>query len=309
MTSGCPGGSSLGSAAGPGALMERPLLSHVLHDLLSHLYCLITHHVQPQVAIFILLVSEAGVSRGPFQVVFLAQVKSECVTPREGSVTEMTLVFRDHSTLVYSLVVLVHGVGHAGGVVTALYRAVVGCPLIMGLHVLPQVMLVLKAALTEVTGKGSLVTVAELDVDLQSGERGAGHVTQGTLDMVHMLSYVVSQQSLIGKAFVTMLTHQGFLWLSLSLDVVKELGVAGEHAAAGGAGHQALLSVAAQMLPQTVLDLKECITTFPAAEDGLLLVWERREPSAVSVHVHMPIEPLRVVKCTITVLPLAHKSL
>lgn len=31
--------------------------------------------------------------------VFLAQVKSECVTPREGFVTEMTLVFRDHSTL------------------------------------------------------------------------------------------------------------------------------------------------------------------------------------------------------------------
>lgn len=47
--------------------------------------------------------------------------------------------------LVYSLVVLVHGVGHAGGVVTALYRAVVGRPLIMGLHVLPQVVLVLKA--------------------------------------------------------------------------------------------------------------------------------------------------------------------
>lgn len=60
MTSGCPGGSSLGSAAGPGALMERPLLSHVLHDLLSHLHCLVTHHVQPQVAIFILLVSGAS---------------------------------------------------------------------------------------------------------------------------------------------------------------------------------------------------------------------------------------------------------
>lgn len=115
-----------------------------------------------------------------------------------------------------------------------------------------------------------------------------------------MLSYMVSQQSLIGKAFVTMLTDQGLcknqrafnqikmymskpitylpiscktvtsgqaelspftLWLGLSVDVVEELGVAGEHAAAGGAGHQALLSVAAQMLPQTVLDLKECITT------------------------------------------------
>ena len=40
-------------------------------------------------------------------------------------------------------------------------------------------------ALAEVTGEGPLVTVAELDVDLQGGKRGAGHVTQRTLDVVH----------------------------------------------------------------------------------------------------------------------------
>ena len=40
-------------------------------------------------------------------------------------------------------------------------------------------------ALAEVTGEWVLVTVAELDVDLQGGQRGAGHVTQRTLDVIH----------------------------------------------------------------------------------------------------------------------------
>ena len=45
--------------------------------------------------------------------------------------------------------------------------------------------------------------------------------------------------------------------LGLALDVVEELGVAGEHSPAGGAGHDALLGVAPQVLPQPVLYLEE----------------------------------------------------
>lgn len=295
--------------AGGEAPSRVALPGHVLHDLLCYFHCLIPNHVQLQVTILILFVSEPGVSRRPFQLVFFAQMESESVAPREGLVTEMTLVFGDHSTLMYSLVVLVHGVGHAGGVVASLYGAVVGCSLVVSLHVLPQIMLVLKASLTEVAGEWTLVTMAKLDVDLQSGKSCARHVTQRTLDVVHMLSHVVSQQSLVGKAFVTMLTNQGLLWLGLSVDMVEELGVAGEHAAAGGAGHQALLGVAPQVLSQTVFDLEEGVTSFPVAEDCLLLVRERLQLSAMSMHVHMAVKPFWVVKCTITVLPLAHQSL
>ena len=42
-------------------------------------------------------------------------------------------------------VVLPHGVGHAGRVVAALHRTLVGRALVVGLHVLPQVVLVLEA--------------------------------------------------------------------------------------------------------------------------------------------------------------------
>jgi len=51
------------------------------------------------------------------------------------------------------------------------------------------------------------------------------------------------------------------LWLRLSVEVVKELCVTGEHAAARGAGHHLLLGVASQVFPQAVLDLKEGIAT------------------------------------------------
>ena len=44
-------------------------------------------------------------------------------------------------------------------------------------------------ALAEVTGEGPFVTVAELDVDLQGGQSGAGHVTQRTLDVIHCKGY------------------------------------------------------------------------------------------------------------------------
>ena len=47
--------------------------------------------------------------------------------------------------LVHASVVLAHGVGHAGRVVAALHRAPVGRALVVGLHVLAQVVLVLEA--------------------------------------------------------------------------------------------------------------------------------------------------------------------
>lgn len=41
--------------------------------------------------------------------------------------------------------------------------------------------------------------------------------------------------------------------------MVEELSIAGEHTAAGGASDQPLLCMAAQMLTQAVLDLKESV--------------------------------------------------
>lgn len=40
-------------------------------------------------------------------------------------------------------------------------------------------------ALAEVTGERALVTVAELDVDLQGGERCTRHVTQRAFYVIH----------------------------------------------------------------------------------------------------------------------------
>lgn len=37
----------------------------------------------------------------------------------------------------------------------------------------------------EVTWEGSLITVAEPDVDFQGCQRRAGHVTEGTLDLIY----------------------------------------------------------------------------------------------------------------------------
>lgn len=50
------------------------------------------------------------------------------------------------------------------------------------------------------------------------------------------------------------------VWLGLPVQVVEQLSVAGEHAAAGGTGHQLLLSVAPHVLPQAVPDLEERVT-------------------------------------------------
>lgn len=41
---------------------------------------------------------------------------------------------------------------------------------------------------TEVTREGPLVTVAKPDVDLQSCQSGAGHVTERTLHLIHWKS-------------------------------------------------------------------------------------------------------------------------
>lgn len=104
-----------------------------------------------------------------------------------------------------------------------------------------------------------------------------------------MLTDVVPQNPLIGKSLSTVLTHKGLWkersekmsdfhlkktnqkrswarkgrqsvpltdWLGLPVQVVKQLRVAGEHAAAGGTRRQLLLSVAAHVLSQTVPDLE-----------------------------------------------------
>lgn len=53
-----------------------------------------------------------------------------------------------------------------------------------------------------------------------------------------------------------LLTH----WISLPVQVVKEFGVAGKHAATRWTGYEPLLSVATHVFPQTIPDLEESIT-------------------------------------------------
>lgn len=49
-------------------------------------------------------------------------------------------------------------------------------------------------------------------------------------------------------------------WLGLPVQVVKQLCVAGEHAAAGRTGHKSLLGVASHVFSQTVPYLEESVT-------------------------------------------------
>lgn len=49
-------------------------------------------------------------------------------------------------------------------------------------------------------------------------------------------------------------------WLGLPVQVVKQLCVAGEHAATSRTGYKSLLSVAPHVFSQTVPDLEESIT-------------------------------------------------
>lgn len=56
-------------------------------------------------------------------------------------------------------------------------------------------------------------------------------------------------------------------WFCLPLNMVKELGIAGEHTAAGGASDQPLLCMTAQMFPQPILDFKESITAYKKSQN------------------------------------------
>lgn len=107
--------------------------------------------------------------------------------------------------------------------------------------------------------------------------------------------------------------------------MVEQLGVAGEHAAAGGTGHQSLLSVAPHVLPQTVPYLEEGVApwdgtkkgplarqhgnrrgllpsrpTCPAAEERLLL-GKRLLLGTFYVVVHVAVEPLGIVKSALQI--------
>ena len=103
-----------------------------------------------------------------------------------------------------------------------------------------------------------------------------------------MLTNVIPQKSLTGESFATMFTNKRLCvntnkkkdltfrtsasWerltdphvslthrLGLPVEVVEQLGVAGEHAAAGRTGDQSLLSVAPDVFSQSVADLEESV--------------------------------------------------
>lgn len=105
-----------------------------------------------------------------------------------------------------------------------------------------------------------------------------------------------------------MFTYQGLYWLHLPLEVVKQLSVAGKHAATCGTSHKSLLSVAPHVFPQPVPDLEEGIAPRPAAKERLLL-GKRLLLCTFYVIVHVAVEPLWIIKGAIAMLPLANVSL
>lgn len=100
---------------------------------------------------------------------------------------------------------------------------------------------------------------------------------------VTVLTNMIPQKSLAGKRFATMFTHQRLCveknehdynsvthWnkgsrvnltnrVGLPEEVVEQLSVAGEHAAAHGTGHESLLRVAPHVFPKPIPDLEEGI--------------------------------------------------
>lgn len=239
----------------------------------------------------------------------LTKVECESVTPRKDFITDMAFIFRHPSNLMDSLEVMAHGLECVTRIITTLHCAVIHTALVVNLCVFLEITLVLKSFVTEVTRVRTLITVTESDVDLQSCQSGAGHVTEGTFDLIHMLTNVIPQKSLTGKGFATMFTYQRLYGLGLPVKVVKQFSVAGEQAATCRTGDESLLSVAPHVFSQTVLDLKEGIAACPVAEERLLLLCKSLWLSTFYVIVHMSVEPLRIIKCAITVLPLANVSI
>lgn len=98
-----------------------------------------------------------------------------------------------------------------------------------------------------------------------------------------------------------MFTNKCLNRLSLSVEMVKQFGVAGEHAATGGTSNELFLSVSAHVLPQTITDLEESVTASPVAEQSLMLLGfvERLRFSTFDMIFHMTIKPFRVIKSTL----------
>lgn len=81
--------------------------------------------------------------------------------------------------------------------------------------------------------------------------------------------------------------------------MIEELGVVGEHAPAGGAGHHLLLGVAAEVLTELRAAFEGAGTAFPATQHHVVVLAKRLVVTAQGVRLHMPIEPLRIVEGTL----------
>ena len=111
--------------------------------------------------------------------------------------------------------VLLHGDLGPAGEVAVVLRAGLLDLVIVDPHVGLDVGLGLAPVLTELAAEGFLRGVAVLDVVLESGRSGAGHVAVRTLVVVHVAPHVVSQVPLNGKLLLTSCALEGVTFLLL----------------------------------------------------------------------------------------------
>lgn len=85
--------------------------------------------------------------------------------------------------------------------------------------------------------------------------------------------------------------------------MIQELGVVGKHAPAGGTGYHLLLGVAAEVFSKLTAVFEGAGAAFPATQHHMVVLANCFVFIAQAVRFHVPIEPLRVVKGALTVLP------
>jgi len=97
----------------------------------------------------------------------------------------------------------------------------VGWLLAVGIQVLPQVNQILAAVVTTVTFEGPVLAVAKAHVVAEGRRQRAGHITQRTLTVVHMVTHMVPQEPLRGKSLGTVRALEALLiQRGLATDVI-----------------------------------------------------------------------------------------
>ena len=193
-------------------------------------------------------VSESRVSTRTGERMFLDEMFSQVRSFEIFLLTDVAGIVGSVSLMNRLQVLLDRHLGPAGEVAIFLWANFLHF-VVVNPHVGPDVCHGLPSVLAELTAEWFVRGVPVLDVRLQSGGGGAGHVAVRALVVVHVAPHVVAEMTLNGKLLVAGRALEGMSFLLLQT-VVHELDPVGKQSPTVGAADQLLLAVASQMFPQ-----------------------------------------------------------